>query len=71
MPELRFLEDKTLAQAHRIEEILRGLEGDRAGDEDAAADQDWGEEEDRAGAENGASDTGDRAAGGMGESGEG
>jgi ribosome-binding factor A len=26
IPELRFLEDKTLAQAHRIEEILRGLD---------------------------------------------
>ena len=37
-PELRFLEDKTLAQAHRIEEILKGLEGDRDGDEDRAGD---------------------------------
>lgn len=26
IPELRFLEDKTLAQAHRIEEILKGLD---------------------------------------------
>ncbi len=37
IPELRFLEDKTLAQAHRIEEILKGLdvapdeEDDRSG----------------------------------------
>ncbi len=28
IPELRFLEDKTLAQAHRIEEILKGLGAD-------------------------------------------
>ena len=27
IPELRFLEDKTLAQADRIEEILKGLDG--------------------------------------------
>ena len=27
IPELRFLEDKTLAQANRIEEILNGLDG--------------------------------------------
>lgn len=38
VPELRFLEDETFAQANRIEEILRGLkggrdeEGDRSGD---------------------------------------
>ena len=38
IPELRFLEDKTLAQANRIEEILKGLEEDRDGDEDRAGD---------------------------------
>ena len=27
IPELRFLEDKTLAKANRIEEILKGLQG--------------------------------------------
>ncbi len=34
IPELRFLEDKTLAQANRIEEILKELEGDRREDDD-------------------------------------
>ena len=44
IPELRFLEDKTLAQASRIEEILRGLDGgrdeadDRSGDSKDCAD---------------------------------
>ncbi len=33
IPELRFLEDKTLAKAHRIEEILKGLEGGRSEEE--------------------------------------
>jgi ribosome-binding factor A len=36
IPELRFLEDKTLASANRIEEILKGLEGGRS-EEDAEA----------------------------------
>ena len=34
IPELRFLEDKTLASADRIEEILKELEGDRREDDD-------------------------------------
>jgi ribosome-binding factor A len=33
IPELRFLEDKTLANANRIEEILKGLEGGRSEEE--------------------------------------
>ena len=36
-PELRFLEDKTLAQATRIEEILKGLDGEGAKEDDGAA----------------------------------
>ena len=46
IPELRFLEDKTLAQANRIEEILQGLdvgrdeEGDRSGDTKDLTDTD-------------------------------
>ena len=44
IPELRFLEDKTLAQAHRIEEILKGLDG--APDEDEDRDDGTGELED-------------------------
>jgi ribosome-binding factor A len=38
IPELRFLEDKTLAQANRIEEILKGLDGGRAEEEDRSVD---------------------------------
>ena len=38
IPELRFLEDKTLAQATRIEEILKELDGEGAKEDDAAAD---------------------------------
>ncbi len=38
IPELRFLEDKTLAQASRIEEILKGLDGGRAEEEDRSVD---------------------------------
>ena len=34
IPELRFLEDKTLASADRIEEILKELEGDRGEEDD-------------------------------------
>lgn len=34
IPELRFLEDKTLAKANRIEEILKGLEGERSEEDD-------------------------------------
>ncbi len=34
IPELRFLEDKTLAQAHRIEEILKGLDVARDEEDD-------------------------------------
>ena len=34
IPELRFLEDKTLANANRIEEILKGLEGGRSEEDD-------------------------------------
>ena len=46
IPELRFLEDKTLAQANRIEDILQGLdvgrdeEGDRSGDTKDLTDTD-------------------------------
>ena len=46
IPELRFLEDKTLAQANRIEEILQGLdvggdeEDDRSGDTKDRTDTD-------------------------------
>ncbi len=46
IPELRFLEDKTLAQANRIEEILQGLdvgrdeEDDRSGDTKDGTDTD-------------------------------
>jgi ribosome-binding factor A len=38
IPELRFLEDKTLAQANRIEEILRGLNGGGDEEDDQASD---------------------------------
>ncbi len=38
IPELRFLEDKTLAKANRIEEILKGLEGGRSEEDDGAGD---------------------------------
>ncbi len=38
IPELRFLEDKTLANANRIEEILKGLEGGRSEEHDGAGD---------------------------------
>ncbi len=38
IPELRFLEDKTLANADRIEEILKGLEGGRSEEDDGAGD---------------------------------
>ena len=38
IPELRFLEDKTLAQATRIEEILKGLDGEGDKEDDAAGD---------------------------------
>ena len=34
IPELRFLEDKTLAQANRIEEILKGLDVGRDEEDD-------------------------------------
>ncbi len=61
IPELRFLEDKTLAQAHRIEEILKGLEEDRARDEDQGSDTGDGAD----------GDPGDGAGGGTGESGDG
>ena len=40
IPELRFLEDKTLANADRIEEILKGLEGGRSEEDDGAGDTD-------------------------------
>ena len=46
IPELRFLEDKTLARANRIEEILQGLdvgrdeEDDRSGDTNDRSDTD-------------------------------
>ena len=36
IPELRFLEDKTLAQATRIEEILKGLDGEGDNEDDGA-----------------------------------
>ena len=39
IPELRFLEDKTLAQATRIEEILKELDGEGAKEDDGAADE--------------------------------
>ncbi len=38
IPELRFLEDKTLAKANRIEEILKGLEVERSGEGDEDGD---------------------------------
>lgn len=38
IPELRFLEDKTLAQANRIEEILKGLDGGGGEENDGAGD---------------------------------
>ena len=38
IPELRFLEDETFAKANRIEEILKGLEGDRSEGHDGASD---------------------------------
>lgn len=38
IPELRFLEDKTLAQANRIEEILRGLDGGRHEEDDRSGE---------------------------------
>ena len=38
IPELRFLEDKTLAQATRIEEILKGLNGGGDKEDDGADD---------------------------------
>ena len=38
IPELRFLEDKTLAQAQRIEEILKGLDGEGDEEDDGAGD---------------------------------
>ncbi len=38
IPELRFLEDKTLAKANRIEEILKGLEEGRSEEDDEAGD---------------------------------
>ncbi len=48
IPELRFLEDKTHAQAHRIEEILRGLDvspdEQDDGSEDSNDDPDGGPE---------------------------
>ena len=49
IPELRFLEDKTLASADRIEEILKELEGDgreeHDGDGDTKDPADGGTEE--------------------------
>ena len=39
IPELRFLEDETLAKANRIEEILKGLEGGRSEEDDGAGDR--------------------------------
>ena len=39
IPELRFLEDKTLAQATRIEEILKGLDGEGDNEDDGAGDE--------------------------------
>ena len=38
IPELRFLEDETFAQANRIEEILKGLEEGRAEEDDHSDD---------------------------------
>lgn len=38
IPELRFLEDKTLAKANRIEEILKDLEVERSGEGDEDGD---------------------------------
>ena len=38
IPELRFLEDKTLAQANRIEEILQGLDVGRNEEDDRSGD---------------------------------
>ncbi len=38
IPELRFLEDETLAKANRIEEILKGLEESRSEEDDGAGD---------------------------------
>ena len=38
IPELRFLEDKTLAQANRIEEILKGLDVGRDEEDDESGD---------------------------------
>ena len=38
IPELRFLEDKTLAQADRIEEILQGLDVGRDEEDDRSGD---------------------------------
>ena len=38
IPELRFLEDKTLAQANRIEEILQGLDVGRDEEDDRSGD---------------------------------
>ena len=45
IPELRFLEDKTLAQAHRIEEILKGLDPVPDAEKDGADDTEDGAEE--------------------------
>ena len=52
IPELRFLEDKTLAQATRIEEILKGLDGEGDKEDDGAGDA-------KDPAEGGAEDSGD------------
>ncbi len=38
IPELRFLEDKTRAQANRIEEILKGLDVGREGEDDRSGE---------------------------------
>ncbi len=38
IPELRFLEDKTLAQANRIEEILKGLDVGRDEEDDPSGE---------------------------------
>jgi len=38
IPELRFLEDKTLAQANRIEEILKGLDVGRDEEDDPSSE---------------------------------
>jgi len=38
IPELRFLEDEALAKANRIEEILKGIEGERSGEGDEDLD---------------------------------